>query len=40
VLLRRETEVGHAARAVTRTVVLEADELAFLAKYAGSGVVR
>jgi prolyl oligopeptidase len=31
VLLRRETEVGHAARAVTRTIELEADELAFLA---------
>jgi prolyl oligopeptidase len=35
ILLRRETDVGHGVRAVTRTVELEADELAFLARYTG-----
>ncbi|RBY75773.1 S9 family peptidase [Geodermatophilus sp. TF02-6] len=35
VLLRRETEVGHGARAVSRTVGLAADQLAFLAAHTG-----
>ena len=35
VLLRRETEVGHAARSVSRTVALTVDQLAFLAEQTG-----
>ncbi|MBA8825339.1 prolyl oligopeptidase [Saccharopolyspora lacisalsi] len=35
VLLRRETEVGHSARAVSRTVGLATDQLAFLAEATG-----
>src|SRR5512144_359675 len=35
VLLRRETEVGHGARAVSRSVGLSADTLGFLAAYTG-----
>jgi prolyl oligopeptidase len=35
VLLRREEEVGHGARAVSRSVTLTADTLAFLAHYTG-----
>ncbi len=35
VLLRRETSVGHGARAVSRTVGLAADQLAFLAQHTG-----
>nr|WP_239522384.1 prolyl oligopeptidase family serine peptidase [Geodermatophilus sabuli] len=35
VLLRRETSVGHGARAVSRTVGLSADQLAFLAAHTG-----
>ncbi|TFV71078.1 S9 family peptidase [Blastococcus sp. CT_GayMR19] len=35
VALRRETSVGHGARAVSRTVGLAADQLAFLAAHAG-----
>jgi prolyl oligopeptidase len=35
VVLRRETSVGHGARAVSRTVGLAADQLAFLAEHAG-----
>ena len=35
VLLRRETSVGHGARAVSRTVGLAADQLAFLAEHTG-----
>jgi prolyl oligopeptidase len=35
VVLRRETEVGHGARAVSRTVNLAADQLAFLAAHTG-----
>ncbi|MBE9374474.1 S9 family peptidase [Saccharopolyspora sp. HNM0983] len=35
ILLRRETEVGHAARSVSRTVGLSADQLAFLAQATG-----
>jgi prolyl oligopeptidase len=35
VLLRRETSVGHGARAVSRTVGLAADQLAFLAAETG-----
>jgi prolyl oligopeptidase len=35
VALRRETEVGHGARAISRTVDLAADQLAFLAAHAG-----
>ena len=33
VLLRRETDVGHSARAVSRTVGLAADVLAFFDTY-------
>lgn len=35
VLLRRETDVGHGARAVSRSVELTADTLAFLAHHTG-----
>jgi len=35
VLLRRESEVGHGARAVSRSVSLSADSLAFLAFHTG-----
>ncbi|MQA93898.1 MAG: prolyl oligopeptidase family serine peptidase [Streptosporangiales bacterium] len=35
ILLRREAEVGHGARAVSRTVALSADQLAFLAEHTG-----
>ena len=35
VVLRRETAVGHGARAVSRTVSLAADQLAFLAAHTG-----
>jgi prolyl oligopeptidase len=35
IVLRRETSVGHGARAVSRTVGLAADQLAFLAEHAG-----
>jgi prolyl oligopeptidase len=35
VILRRETAVGHGARAVSRTVGLAADQLAFLAAHTG-----
>jgi prolyl oligopeptidase len=35
VLLRRESEVGHGARAVSRAVTLSADTLAFLAHFTG-----
>jgi prolyl oligopeptidase len=35
VVLRRETSVGHGARAVSRTVGLAADQLAFLAAHTG-----
>jgi prolyl oligopeptidase len=35
VVLRRETSVGHGARAVSRTVELAADQLAFLALHTG-----
>ena len=35
VVLRREVSVGHGARAVSRTVGLAADQLAFLARYTG-----
>jgi prolyl oligopeptidase len=35
VILRREVSVGHGARAVSRTVGLAADQLAFLAAYTG-----
>ncbi|GAA3642095.1 prolyl oligopeptidase family serine peptidase [Nonomuraea antimicrobica] len=35
VLLRNETEVGHGARSVSRTVDLSADTLTFLARYTG-----
>ncbi len=35
VLLRRETDVGHGARSVSRTVALAADQLAFLAAHTG-----
>jgi prolyl oligopeptidase len=35
VLLRRETDVGHGARSVTRSVALGVDQLAFLATHTG-----
>jgi prolyl oligopeptidase len=35
IVLRRETSVGHGARAVSRTVGLAADQLAFLAEHTG-----
>jgi prolyl oligopeptidase len=35
VLLRRETEVGHGARSISRTVALSVDTLAFLAHHTG-----
>jgi prolyl oligopeptidase len=35
IVLRREVSVGHGARAVSRTVSLAADQLAFLAAYTG-----
>ncbi len=35
VLLRREVDVGHAARSVSRTVALAVDQLAFLAAHTG-----
>jgi prolyl oligopeptidase len=35
VLLRRESDVGHGARAVSRTVALASEQLAFLAAYTG-----
>jgi prolyl oligopeptidase len=35
VLLRRETDVGHGARSVSRTVALSVDQLAFLASHTG-----
>ncbi|WP_089338624.1 prolyl oligopeptidase family serine peptidase [Blastococcus mobilis] len=38
IVLRRETSVGHGARAVSRTVGLAADQLAFLAEHTGLAV--
>ncbi len=35
VVLRRETDVGHSSRAVSRSVRLSADQMAFLAHYTG-----
>ena len=35
ILLRRETDVGHGARSVSRTVELAVDQLAFLAAHTG-----
>jgi prolyl oligopeptidase len=35
VLLRAESDVGHGARAVSRTVGLSVDTLAFLARHTG-----
>jgi prolyl oligopeptidase len=35
IVLRRESDVGHGARAVSRTVDLSADTLAFLAAHTG-----
>jgi prolyl oligopeptidase len=35
VLIRRETDVGHGARSVSRTVALAVDQLAFLAAHTG-----
>jgi prolyl oligopeptidase len=37
ILLRRESQVGHGARAVSRSVALSADTLAFLALHTGLG---
>jgi prolyl oligopeptidase len=39
VLIRRETDVGHGARSVSRTVALAVDQLAFLAAYTGLELV-
>jgi prolyl oligopeptidase len=38
ILLRREPDVGHGARAVSRSVALSADMLAFLARHTGLSV--
>ena len=35
ILLRRETDVGHGARSVSRTVGLAVDQLVFLAAHTG-----
>lgn len=35
ILLRNETEVGHGARSVSRSVNLSADTMTFLAKHTG-----
>ena len=35
ILLRRETDVGHGARSVSRTVALAVDQLVFLAAHTG-----
>jgi prolyl oligopeptidase len=40
VLLRRETDVGHGARSVARTVALAVDQLAFLAAHTGLALKR
>jgi prolyl oligopeptidase len=40
VLLRRETDVGHGARAISRSVELTADSLAFAAHHTGLGLDR
>ena len=40
ILLRRETDVGHGARSVTRTVALAVDQLAFLAAHTGLVLAR
>jgi prolyl oligopeptidase len=37
ILLRRESDVGHGTRAVSRSVSLSADGLAFLALHTGLG---
>ena len=38
VLLRREKDVGHGARAVSRTVALASEQLVFAAAYTGLGL--
>lgn len=40
VLLRREADVGHGARSVTRSVALTVDQLAFLAAHTGLDLAR
>ncbi|MGH4023882.1 MAG: prolyl oligopeptidase family serine peptidase, partial [Pseudonocardiaceae bacterium] len=40
ILLRRESEAGHGARAVSRTVALAVDQLAFLAHHTGLALER
>jgi prolyl oligopeptidase len=35
ILIRRETDVGHGARSISRTVALATDQLAFLAAHTG-----
>jgi prolyl oligopeptidase len=35
ILLRRETDVGHGARSVSRSVALGVDQLSFLAAHTG-----
>ena len=39
ILLRRETDVGHGARSISRTVALATDQLAFLAAHTGLDAV-
>jgi prolyl oligopeptidase len=38
VLLRRESDVGHGARAVSRSVSLSSETLAFAARHTGLGL--
>jgi prolyl oligopeptidase len=38
VVFRRESDVGHGARAISRSIDLSADTLGFLAKYTGLSV--
>jgi prolyl oligopeptidase len=38
ILLRRESEVGHSSRSVSRSVALNSEQLAFLAHYLGLSV--
>jgi prolyl oligopeptidase len=38
ILLRREAQVGHGARAVSRTIGLQADSLAFVAAQTGLAI--
>jgi prolyl oligopeptidase len=40
VVLRRESDVGHGARALSRSIELSADTLAFLAAHTGLPLIR